>query len=356
MRLRRLAPLLAGIAILACAAPAATPAPSAAPAPAAPAGPTPATPPGGQERPAGAPAVVRVGLVAPLGAYWAVYAGDALGFFAREGVTTDLTYTRGPGPSAQLLASGDLDVAINTADTAIIAMSKGADFAIVAGAQSDALFSLIAAPGIQSVPELRGKQLAMNSPRDGISAMLRRTLRAHGVSEDDVDLLSVGGTPERYAAIKSGVVAASILTQPQDVMAMAEGLPRLALVADVVGDWQNLAVIVNRAWSRTHEDALVRWLRGYIAACAWLQDPANRAQAVRILMDATQAAEDIAQRTYALYYEERAGRAMPVDGAANLAGLRNVIALIEELGNFDGEPAPPVERVVDLSYWERARR
>jgi ABC-type nitrate/sulfonate/bicarbonate transport system substrate-binding protein len=139
-------------------------------------------------------------------------------------------------------------------------------------------------------------------------------------------------------------------------MAMAEGLPRLALVADVVGDWQNLALIVNRAWARTHEDALVRWLRGYIAACAWLQDPANRAEAVRILMESTQAAEDIAQRTYALYYEERAGRAMPVDGAANLAGLRNVIALIEELGNFDGEPAPPVERVVDLSYWERARR
>ena len=124
----------------------------------------------------------------------------------------------------------------------------------------------------------------------------------------------------------------------------------------MVGDWQNLAIIVNRPWARTHEERLVRWLRGYIAACAWLQDPANRAEAVRILVGATQTPEDIAQRTYALYYEERAGRAMPADGGLNLPGLRNVIASIEESGNFDGAPALPIERVVDLSYWERARR
>ena len=43
-------------------------------------------------------------------------------------------------------------------------------------------------------------------------------------------------------------------------------------------------------------------------------------------------------------------------GTANLVpGVRNVIALNEELGAFDGPP-PTVERVVDTSFWERARR
>jgi NitT/TauT family transport system substrate-binding protein len=340
-----------------CAAPAAGPTAPANPAASVP-GAQAAAPPGEAGRAATQPlATVQVGLIAPLAGYWGVYVANALGFFEREGVKSEIVYTRSPAQSATMLASNDLNVAINTADNSIIAISKGADFAIVAGAQAAAMFTLIAVPGIQSVPELRGKGIAINnSTRDGIANMLRRVLRHYGVREDEVDLIMVGGTPERYTALKSGAVAASILTQPQDVMAMAEGLPRLVTLADVLGDWQNLAVIVNRPWARANEDTLVRWLRGFIAGQGWLQDPANRAEAVRILVAATQSPEEIAQRTYALYFEERAGQAIPPDAAPNLAGLRNVIASIEESGNFDDAPAPPVERVVDLTYWQRARR
>jgi ABC-type nitrate/sulfonate/bicarbonate transport system substrate-binding protein len=256
-----------------------------------------------------APQPVRVGLIAPLSGYWPVYAADALGYFTREGVALDLMLTGSPSQSAQLLASGDLDLAINTPDTAIIAITKGADFAIVASAQSEALFSLMAAPGVERFNDLRGKSLALNnSPRDGIAAMTRKTLEANGVRDDEVDMVLVGGTPQRYAALKSGVVAAALLTQPQDIMAMAEGMKRLALVADVVGEWQNLSVIANHGWAKSHDDLLVRWLRGYVAACRWIQDSANRAEAVRIAAAALQAPEDIAQRTWALYFEERRPR------------------------------------------------
>jgi ABC-type nitrate/sulfonate/bicarbonate transport system substrate-binding protein len=333
---------------------------------------SPGAPPAGSAAPRGAPGdagagppaaaapaleTVQVGLIAPLAGYWGIYAAEALGLFAREGVQNEIIYTRSPAQSITLLASGDLHVAVNTADNSIIAISKGAELAIVAGPQAAAMYTLIATPGIQSVPELRGKSIAINnSVRDGIANMLRRALRHYGVREDEVDLVMVGGTPERYTAVKSGAVAASILTQPQDVMAMAEGLPRLATLADILGDWQNLAAIVHRPWAQAHADLLVRWLRGFIAGQAWLQDPANRDEAVRILRAATQTSEEVAQRTYTLYFEERPGQAIPPDGAVNLAGLRNVIASIEESGNFDGAPPPPVERVVDLSYWERARR
>lgn len=352
-----------GVALTIGAACAAPPAPTAGPAPAA----ASASKPSGAAAPDGSkpnapaaaaptPEPVRLGLIAPLSGYWAVYAADALDYFTREGVALDQTMTGSPSQSAQLLASGDLDLAINTPDTAIIAITKGADFAIVASAQSEALFSLIGAPGVQSFDDLRGKGIALNnSARDGIAAMTRRTLEANGVRADEVDLVMVGGTPQRYTAIKSGVVAGALLTQPQDIMAVAEGMKRLALVADVVGEWQNLSVIANHGWARAHDDLLVRWLRGYIAACRWIQDPANRAEAVRILVDTLQAPEDIAQRTWAFYFEERAGRAWTEDCGVKLDGVRNVIALNEELGAFDG-PAPAVERVVDTSFWERARR
>jgi ABC-type nitrate/sulfonate/bicarbonate transport system substrate-binding protein len=351
MRPRRRAPLL----LLALWLLAACSAPAAAPAAPAPVGAPPSVAADGGGAAAAALQEVKVGVIAPNAGYWPVYAAEALGYFAREGVQMDLTYTRGPGPSAQLLTTGDLHVAINTSDNAIIAMSKGADFAIVGGAQALALYSLIVTPNVSSFADLRGKLLAIGGPRDGPTTILRRLLRANDLRDDDTEFVAVGGTPERMAAIMSGAVAGSLLAQPYDLMAQANGMPRLAIAADVLPEWQNLNVIVNRPWARANDDLLVRWLRGYIAACAWLNDPANRAEAVHILMDTAQTTEDIAQRNWALYFEERPG-AIPADGSVNVAGLRNVVAIAEEAGNFDGSAPPAVERIVDLNYWERARR
>ena len=77
---------------------------------------------------------------------------------------------------------------------------------------------------------------------------------------------------------------------------------------------------------------------------------------MRILVEATQTPEDIAQRTCTLYFEERAGRAILPDGGLSLDGLRAVISFAEETGSFEGSPPPSVERLADLSYWQRARR
>jgi ABC-type nitrate/sulfonate/bicarbonate transport system substrate-binding protein len=147
-----------------------------------------------------------------------------------------------------------------------------------------------------------------------------------------------------------------MLAQPQDLMAQANGMRRLALATDVIAEWQNFSVVANRPWAQAHTDLLVRWIRAHNAACAWLNDPANRAEAVRILVDATQTPEPIAQATWALYFEERAGRAIPPDGGISLDGLRAVLAVAEETGSFEGSPPPTVERLVDLSYWQRARQ
>ena len=241
------------------------------------------------------------------------------------------------------------------ATTSALAVSKGAEFVLVAGAQADALFTLIARPSVQTFDDLRGKRVAINNLRDGPTTMLRRLLRAHGVPEDAVELLAVGGTPERYTAVTSGAVEGAMLAQPQDLMAQANGMRRLGLATDVIDQWQNFSVVANRPWAQAHADLLVRWIRAHNAACAWLNDPANRAEAVRILVDATQTPEPIAQATWALYFEERAGRAWNEDCGVKPAGVRNVIALNEELGSFDGPP-PTVDRVLDTTFWERARR
>src|SRR5215208_631991 len=157
-----------GAALAACTSTPAGPAP-----PAAPAKPAAATtiptiaPPAGA--PAAAPAAsappgeVKVGLIGPQAGYWAIYAADALGYFTRENVVDDITYTRSPATSAQMLTTDDVNLTIGTADTSALAVSKGAEFVLVAGAQADALFTLIARPSVQTFDDLRGKLVAVTT-------------------------------------------------------------------------------------------------------------------------------------------------------------------------------------------------
>ena len=57
-------------------------------------------------------------------------------------------------------------------------------------------------------------------------------IAANGLGPDAYDLLIVGGTRERYAALKAGSINAGLLSQPQDFQIVDEGFPHLALSTD----------------------------------------------------------------------------------------------------------------------------
>ena len=56
---------------------------------------------------------------------------------------------------------------------------------------------------------------------------LKKLLASHSLQPSDYDLISIGGTAERYAALKTGAIAATLLTQPVDFQAQDDGLRRL---------------------------------------------------------------------------------------------------------------------------------
>ncbi len=302
------------------------------------------------------PVTVTSGIVARNAYFWPVWIADAEGFFTQQGVQHEVVLTRSPAGGHQMLASGGADVALSTPETAILANVKGAPLILVAGGQEDPVYSLIAAPEIQSVTDLRKKPLAIAGLRDGVTLIMQRLLVSHGLREDDLDWIVVGGTTERYVAVKSGAAAAGLVGQPLDFQGEAEGLRRLLSSSEVTKEWQFINAATNREWAQSHSDALVRWLRAYVNGARYLNDPANKEAAIRILSEATNTEERFARQTYELYFEQLAGQVVSREAGINMNGLRNVIRLMEETGAFEGSPAPSPEQVVDLSYWEQARR
>jgi ABC-type nitrate/sulfonate/bicarbonate transport system substrate-binding protein len=164
--------------------------------------------------------------------------------------------------------------------------------------------------------------------------------------------VQTGGTPDRYAALKSGAVAGTMLSQPNDFQAIAEGYPSLVLVSDVIPDYQFTSNVVRRSWAQRNEATLARWLRAYARACEWIYDPANKEEAIAIIVEKLKTTDDLARQTYDVYLR---AEALPRAGELNLAGMRTVIDIMSEMGNLP-RPAPPLERFADTGFLERARR
>ncbi|HWP28919.1 MAG TPA: ABC transporter substrate-binding protein, partial [Chloroflexota bacterium] len=188
--------------------------------------------------------------------YWPNWVGEAKGFFADEGIRNEITTTRSMTNGLSALSGGSLHLLGGSPTAFIQAVEHGADLIAVASGQRDPAYSLIARPEIGAVEDLRGRTVAVSALNGGDTVILRKLLLARGLRESDVDFTIAGGTPERYAAMASGGAVAALLSQPQDLQALAQGYRRLALSTEVLQEYQYNSWVVRRDWAQNNEDTL----------------------------------------------------------------------------------------------------
>ena len=81
----------------------------------------------------------------------------------------------------------------------------------------------------------------------------------------------------------------------------------------------------------------------------WSLNPANKAEAIAMLVQHLKTPPDLAERTYKLIADPSFGFAP--DAKLHHVGFRNMLTLRTEI---EGGPQPSPERYLDLSYYERA--
>jgi NitT/TauT family transport system substrate-binding protein len=278
--------------------------------------------------------------------------GQAKGFFAARGIELDVTITPRIPDAARALASGSYVTGGFIPDTALLAVLQGAPIALV-GTQTDkATYKLAVGPGTTTFADLRGKTFAVGAVNDVTAAMLIRTLRQNGVVPGEYELVAVGSTPERYAALTTGQVAGVLVTPPLDVRAEREGYRMLANLAETLPPYAYGGLLVNRDWASEHRDTVARWLAGMLDSVRWLYDSANRAEAISILMDVAKSNEEDTQIAYVAAVE---GRTFPQDMRATRAQLDALLELMREVGTAP-ESTADLDRFLDSSYLDAAQR
>jgi NitT/TauT family transport system substrate-binding protein len=249
----------------------------------------------------------------------------------------------------QQLAAGSLNVAQAATDQSLRAILRGAPIRIVAGAAANAPFRVVAAKTVRTWSDLKGKTISVGGLTDVTLYFLRVMARHNGLADRDYDLVYGGATPNRFAQLASGAVAAAILTNPVDFAALDQGYVDLGSVQQYLPHWAQNNIVADTRWAQQHRAALVRFLRARIKATRHIYDPANRNEVIDVLVRQTRIPPQAAAATYDLYIERQV--------IAREAGLfedgikANFDALIA-MGDL--VEAPPLSGFIDASFLAEA--
>jgi ABC-type nitrate/sulfonate/bicarbonate transport system substrate-binding protein len=296
--------------------------------------------------------------VFPAGFILPLWVAQDKGFFARNGLQVRLIATPNSVQQMTGLIDGGFDIAMTAVDN-IIAYMEGQGEApsrstpdIVALMGSSGFLSLISAPEIKSLADLRGTTLSVDAMTTGYAFTLRRMLEKAGLKDGDYTLTSVGGMKERYEALLERKQAGSLLVPPFTLAALDRQFNELTTALALLGHFQGGVAAARRAWAAEHRDELIGFIRGNVAALDWLYDANNKSEALQIFqahLPGTSAA--VADKSYGVLLHPSSG--FPRKAEIDVEGVRTVM----EIRSQYAEPRKTLidpSRYYDLTYYRAA--
>ena len=271
---------------------------------------------------------------------WPIHIGIRKGFFQAADIKIDLVFAQSNAGVVQQLAAGSIHVSVGSGLVdPIRAIDKGAPIALVRIETQKPPYALLAKPAIGSMRELKGKTVSVGGPKDITKIFLDRMLAGAGVAPRDVNLIFAGATSARMAALQSGAADAALLTTPYNFHAEAAGFRKLALAADTV-DLPFSGVAVNRTWATRNLKTAQAYLAVYSRAIQWLEAPANRREAIAIMLAVSSLTRADVEQSYDFL---QGGHFFETSGKISRTALAKVLLALQELGDIPA--AMPVERL-----------
>jgi ABC-type nitrate/sulfonate/bicarbonate transport system substrate-binding protein len=280
-------------------------------------------------------------------------AGVQQGIFERHGIKLELLFTTTSQEQRDGLASGDFQVAHAAVDNAVAMVERARHDVIIVTGGDSSMNEFFVQPDVRSIADLKGRTVIVDAPNTAYALQAKKILRMNGLKDTDYTLKTVGGTLFRYRAMREDKShAASMLNPPFSIDAPGAGLKSLGRAVDLIGPYQATGAWVLRKWASANPETLERYIAAFIESTRWAVAPANKDAAAKLLAERFKLQPEVAARTWDLLADPKFGLAR--DGRFDVAGFRNVLALRAEIeGDWGGTP-PPIDKFVDLSFYEAA--
>jgi len=187
------------------------------------------------------------------------------GFFKKRGVDLTLLYVTSGVITSQTMASGSAAAATTTATDALRAMAAGAPMKIVMVNIDQFQHLFVARPGINGPKDMKGKKIAVSRYGAFSDIQTRFVVRQWGLDPDkDVQILQIGNSAARAAALASGGVDGAIVTPAFVPFAKQVGLQVIFDLSTVKTKFASQIMVAHDSWVKERPAVVRNVVKGFL--------------------------------------------------------------------------------------------
>ena len=292
---------------------------------------------------------IVAGMVAHGPPQWPQYVAMEFGWFKQDNIELDLLGAGGSG--AQQLAGGSLNIAHSGYPDFARASLRGAPVKIIINDIVASPYAVFAKPQIKQITDLKGKMISIGGVTDVTLIYVKAFLASAGLKTSDVDFVYAKAAGDRFSALVSGGVDATLLNPPTYFKAAALGYSNLGETAPHVKGIPFTVWAANSDWAAKNRGALTAFTRSYKRGVEWLYDPANKQAAIDIMVK--YAKHDPQDTALAYDYLITKLKLFGLDGNVQDAAYEKMAEGLVELGDMK-KPFPPKSAIFDGTFVQQA--
>ena len=292
---------------------------------------------------------VRLGVAATSVGFLPIYTAYHRGFYRDEGIDLEIILMS-LAAANNAFFKGEIDYSAGLTGLALAAV-RNYPAKILIFTVAKPLQSFMSRKDIKDPRDLRGKKVAGSSPGGSATILAYQALRHFGLEPGkDVQVLPMGGSGAgRLAVLEQGVVDASLLSVPENIIALHKGYNELIFLGDVVSFPQNgFGTSVARIQQQPEE--VYKMVRATLRGLLFVTDESTREQTSDIMMKQWRVSDTKLAEEMLGYLK----RGLAKDAVITSEAVQYFLDLTRETSNV----TQPITagQVVDFSFLDRARK
>jgi NitT/TauT family transport system substrate-binding protein len=218
------------------------------------------------------------------------------GFFKEEGLDVEMIQVN-PRLGAMAVMNGDLDFT-STFGSTLRGVLQGLPLKFVAVSVKKSEHFLVARRDIKDVSELKGKKIAVSTLLGTDQIAAEEILRSKGFNPTLLQPLAVGDAPLRAQALRTGLVDASSISSPHDLLLKDEGFNVLGGPEDVKYALPTSGLAVSHRFLQEKPQLIKQLLRALLKGHRFIFE--NRQETVNIMTRWLSQSPEMAAHSYQL--------------------------------------------------------
>ena len=273
------------------------------------------------------------------------FIGQDLGFFRQEGLDAEFPFVR-PELGAAGLINGEMDF-FASGDSTLRAAASGLPVKLIFAVADRADLALVVRSDIQKGTDLKGKKIAVASPRTLPSVAMMESARRYGLDPiKDIFLVSVGDLLPRYQALQAGAVDGMVVDTALAIMARNKGYKTL----DPMWQWMDLVQIgigVSDRVLKQNPDFVYRTLKASLRSLVHVRT--HSAEMLKAIQSVRAVSDEDTKTVYDIIVQNMTANGIPSNRSVQ-------VSLDAIKADSPDKKIPTIEEVVDFGLLRRAQK